>query len=174
MKNGTAVKSNVFKNVVSLVGPGLITAAVVLGPGSITANSTAGATMGYLLLWAIVAAAFSSFIVNAMIGGTMLADGLNLGHSMESKWSKIFASIVMVIGTIAAIVFGQNPVQLLILAQGTTIFAVPLIAIVMLLLSNDESLMKEYKNKTITNVISIIAIIWLIYLSYNQLMRFIG
>ncbi len=162
----------------------MITAATVLKPAGIQINSALdmamqlepllGPAAKWLFLLGFWAAAFSSFIVNAMIGGTMLADGLNLGHSMESKWSKIFASIVMVIGTIAAIVFGQNPVQLLILAQGTTIFAVPLIAIVMLLLSNDESLMKEYKNKTITNVISIIAIIWLIYLSYNQLMRFIG
>ncbi len=92
---------------------------------------------------------------------------------MESKWAKIFASFVMVLGTVAAIVFGQNPIQLLVLAQGTTIFAVPMIAIVMLLLSNDKELMQEYRNKTLTNVISVLAIIWLIYLSYNQLMTFI-
>lgn len=162
----------------------MTTAATVLKPAGIKVNSALdmaiqlepllGSAAKWMFLFGFWASAFSSFIVNAMIGGTLLADGLGLGDSMGSKWSKIFASFVMILGTVAAIIFGKNPVQLLILAQGTTIFAVPLIAIVMVLLSNDSKLMKEYKNKALTNVISIIAIVWLIYLSYNQLMRFIG
>ncbi len=161
----------------------MITAATVLKPAGVEVNSAIDMAMqlepllGPLAKWMFLlgfwSAAFSSFIVNAMIGGTLLADGLGLGDSMESKWAKIFASFVMVLGTVAAIVFGQNPIQLLVLAQGTTIFAVPMIAIVMLLLSNDKELMQEYRNKTLTNVISVLAIIWLIYLSYNQLMTFI-
>lgn len=161
----------------------MITAATVLKPAGVEVNSAIDMAMqlepllGPLAKWMFLlgfwSAAFSSFIVNAMIGGTLLADGLGLGNSMESKWAKIFASFVMVLGTVAAIVFGQNPIQLLVLAQGTTIFAVPMIAIVMLLLSNDKELMQEYRNKTLTNVISVLAIIWLIYLSYNQLMTFI-
>jgi Mn2+/Fe2+ NRAMP family transporter len=161
----------------------MITAATVLKPAGITINSAVdmamqlepllGPAAKWMFLFGLWSAAFSSFLINAMIGGTFLADGLGLGDTMDSKWAKIFASGVMILGTIAAIVFGQNPIQLLVLAQGTTIFAVPLIAIVMLLLANNEDLMKEYKNKTITNVISVIAIVWLIFLSYNQLIAFI-
>ena len=160
----------------------IITAATVLKPAGITVESAVdmamqlepllGPAAKWMFLFGLWSAAFSSFIGNAMIGGTFLADGLGLGDTMNSKWSKIFASGVMILGTIAAIAFGQNPIQLLVLAQGTTIFAVPLMAIVMLLLANNEELMKEYKNKPITNVISVIAIIWLIFLSYNQLMSF--
>ncbi len=161
----------------------MITAATVLKPAGIEVNSAVdmamqlepllGSAAKWMFLFGLWSAAFSSFIVNAMIGGTFLADGLGLGDTMDSKWAKIFASAVMVLGTIAAIAFGQNPIQLLVLAQGTTIFAVPLIAIVMLLLSNDKDLMKEYKNKKITNIISVISIVWLVYLSYSQLVGFI-
>ena len=36
------------------VGPGLITACVVIGPGSILTSSTVGANNGYSMLWVIV------------------------------------------------------------------------------------------------------------------------
>ncbi len=183
LKEGTK-SSNIGITILALISMVImITAATVLKPAGVEINSAIdmamqlepllGPAAKWLFLFGFWSAAFSSFIVNAMIGGTLLADGLGLGDSMDSKWSKIFASFVMVLGTVAAIAFGQNPLQLLVLAQGTTIFAVPMIAIVMLLLSNDKELMQEYKNKTLTNIISVLAIIWLIYLSYNQLTAFI-
>lgn len=162
----------------------MITAATVLKPAGITVSSAIdmamqlepllGPAAKWLFLFGFWSSAFSSFLVNAMIGGTLLADGLGIGDSMESKWSKIFASFVMVLGTLAAIVFGKNPIQLLVLAQGTTIFAVPIIAVVMVLLANDKETMQEYKNSNLTNLFAIASIIWLLYLSYRQLIQFIG
>lgn len=162
----------------------MITAATVLKPAGIEVNSAIdmamqlepllGSLAKWLFLFGFWAAAFSSFIGNAMIGGTLLADGIGLGTTLESKWSKIFASFVMVLGTGVAIIFGQNPIQLLVLAQGTTMLAVPIIAIVMLLLANDEELMGEHKNSLFLNIIGVLSILWLLFLSYNQLRQFIG
>ena len=36
------------------IGPGLITACVVIGPGSILTSSTVGANKGYSMLWIVV------------------------------------------------------------------------------------------------------------------------
>ncbi len=36
------------------IGPGLITACVVIGPGSIMTSSTVGANKGYSMLWIVV------------------------------------------------------------------------------------------------------------------------
>ncbi|MBC8590090.1 NRAMP family divalent metal transporter [Wansuia hejianensis] len=162
----------------------MITAATVLKPAGIEVTSAIdmatqlepllGSLAKWLFLLGFWSAAFSSFIGNAMIGGTLLADGLGIGNSMESKWSKIFASFVMILGTLAAILFGQNPIQLLILAQGTTMLAVPIIAIVMLILANDKELMGKHKNSLLLNVVGVISVVWLLYLSFNQLMQFIG
>lgn len=162
----------------------MITAATVLKPAGIEVNSAIdmaiqlepllGSIAKWLFLFGFWSAAFSSFIGNAMIGGTFLADGLGIGSTMESKWSKIFASFVMLLGTGAAIIFGRNPIQLLVLAQGTTMLAVPIIAIVMLLLANDEELMGEHKNSVFLNIIGVASIVWLLFLSFNQLKLFIG
>lgn len=158
----------------------IITSAAVLKPIGITVNSAVdmavqlepllGAFAKWLFLFGLWAGAFSSFIVNAMIGGTFLADGLGVGNSLESIWAKILASIVMILGTAASIILGKNPIQLLVTAQATTIFGVPLIAVVMLILSNDTELMKEYRSRFITNIIGSLTIVWLIYLSYEQFM----
>lgn len=162
----------------------MITAATVLKPAGIEVNSAIdmaiqlepflGPLAKWLFLLGFWSAAFSSFIGNAMIGGTLLADGLGIGSKMESKWAKIFASFVMILGTTVTIIFGKNPIQLLVLAQGTTMLAVPIIAIVIMLLANDEEIMKEHKNPLFLNIIGVISIAWLLFLSFNQLKQFIG
>jgi Mn2+/Fe2+ NRAMP family transporter len=48
------------------LGPGLITAAVVIGPGTITITSKIGATAGMSLVWALVATASFMMVFTAM------------------------------------------------------------------------------------------------------------
>lgn len=60
-----------IKKIFESFGPGLITAAMVLGPGTITVCSRAGATTGYTLLWIIaLSAVFMIFLtrISAKIG----------------------------------------------------------------------------------------------------------
>ncbi len=45
-----------IKNIFRSIGPGLIIASVVLGPGSITVASRIGSEYGYSFLWVIVLA----------------------------------------------------------------------------------------------------------------------
>lgn len=156
----------------------IITSAAVLEPAGITVNSAVemamqlepllGSFAKWMFLFGLWAGSFSSFIVNAMIGGTFLADGLGLGSSLNSLWSKIFASLIMILGTTATAMLGENPIQLLVITQATTIFGVPLIALFMIILSNDHRMMGEYRSGFITNAIGSVAVLWLIYLSYRQ------
>jgi Mn2+/Fe2+ NRAMP family transporter len=44
------------------------------------------------------AAAFSSFLTASLIGGVLLNDGLGLGGRLESPWTKVFATLVLLIG----------------------------------------------------------------------------
>lgn len=43
-------------------------------------------------------AAFSSFVTNSLIGGVLLNDGLGLGGRLESRPTRIFATLVLLIG----------------------------------------------------------------------------
>ncbi len=79
----------------------------------------------------IFAGAFSSFLVNALIGGTLLADGLGLGSDMDSRWPKIFTVLSLAVGMLVAVGIqftGQRPVNLIIFAQALTVLGNPVLA----------------------------------------------
>lgn len=79
----------------------------------------------------IFAAAFSSFLVNAMIGGTVMSDGLGLGGSMDNLAPKMFTVLGLAIGMNVALYMvatDQKPVQLIIAAQALTVLANPVMA----------------------------------------------
>ena len=79
----------------------------------------------------IFAGAFSSFLVNAMIGGALLSDGLGLGASMDQRWPKLLTTAALVIGmgvAIASRSFGMSRVGLIIFAQALTVLGVPILA----------------------------------------------
>jgi len=156
----------------------MITSAAVLRSAGVKVDSAAdmaeqlkpmlGSLARWFFLWGLWAGAFSSFVVNALVGGTLMADGLGIGDSIDSFWSKLLATGVMGLGAALAVLFGKNPVQLIVVAQATTILGVPLMAVVMILLANDKELMGEARNRLLANVIAIAAIIWLLALSIRQ------
>src|SRR5690606_36970074 len=79
----------------------------------------------------IFAAACGSFMVNAMIGGTVFSDGLGLGASMDGLAPKMFAGLALAISMnigLYVIATGQKPVQLTIAAQTLTVLAGPILA----------------------------------------------
>ena len=57
------------------IGPGLITACVVIGPGSILTSSTVGATHGFQIVW-VLAVAVVFMMVYTMLGAKLGVVGL--------------------------------------------------------------------------------------------------
>jgi Mn2+/Fe2+ NRAMP family transporter len=83
----------------------------------------------------IFAGAISSFLVNSIVGGTLLADGLGLDARMDSVWTKCFTVVVMLIGMfIALATSAQGRVPLIIFAQAMTVLGGPVLAFSMLYL----------------------------------------
>jgi manganese transport protein len=86
----------------------------------------------------LFAACFSSFLVNAMIGGVLFSDGLGLGGSIDGRWSRRLTVIALLIGMAVAIyatVSGKSPVGVIIFAQALTVLGVPLVALSLLYLA---------------------------------------
>ncbi|PTM59603.1 Nramp family divalent metal transporter [Desmospora activa] len=50
-----------FKDYVKAIGPGVIIAAAIIGPGTVTTTSVAGATYGYEALWIVILACVVSY-----------------------------------------------------------------------------------------------------------------
>ena len=168
----------------------IITAASTLWPLKINVNSAAdmafqleilfGSYSKYIFALGFVSAAFSSLLVNAVIGGGLLSDGLGLGKSMDERIPKVFTALILLSG-MAISIYGSNgmgnPVYSLILAQASSMLAVPLIAIGLLLLLNNQNVMGKYKNTLFQNIVALagfILVFVLVYVMYKKLIDYIG
>ncbi|MFD0713440.1 Nramp family divalent metal transporter [Paenibacillus sp. GCM10027626] len=161
----------------------VITSAAVLLPKGIKVESAVdmavqlepllGSMAKWLFLVGLFAASFSSFIANAVLGGMMLSDGFGWGKSLNDRSVKVLSSLLLVGSTLLAVVLNTNPIELIVMAQATTILGAPLIAIVLLLLGNNKKVLGNNTNGIVVNVLAVAATLWLIYLSINQFQTFL-
>lgn len=87
-----------FKKWLSSLGPGIITAALVFGPGSLTITSKLGASFGYKLLWMIVVAIFFMVIFTEMGARIGVVTKESLLTVIKNKWGRT-VSVILGIGT---------------------------------------------------------------------------
>lgn len=64
------------------IGPGALTAAAFIGPGTVTTATVAGATYGYGLAWALVFATMAAIILQEMAARLGVAGRLGLGEAI--------------------------------------------------------------------------------------------
>ncbi|MBN1466331.1 Nramp family divalent metal transporter [candidate division KSB1 bacterium] len=160
----------------------LMTSAAALHPKGIAISSAAdmaiqlealfGSYAKIIFSIGLWAAAFSSLTVNAVVGGGLLSDGLGLGRSMEGKAPRAFAILAMLIGMSIAVFFRGNIVHALVVAQASTLFAVPAVAIGLFLIANNKKVMRQYTNSWKQNVIAVfglVLIFLMVYFKYHQL-----
>ncbi|TWU20941.1 Divalent metal cation transporter MntH [Novipirellula galeiformis] len=123
----------------------------------------------YVFCIGLFSAAYSSFIVNSMIGGFVLSDALKLGNLPNERGPRIMSAIVLLSGMGVAlymIVTGVGkPAGLIVAAQATTVVASPLIAATLLWLTNRKSVMGEKTNGPVTNAVAGIGLIVLLLIS---------
>jgi Mn2+/Fe2+ NRAMP family transporter len=110
-------------------------------------------------------AAYSSFLVNSMVGGFVLADGLGLGSRPEDIWTRIFSAAILLIGmTVALLVINRNlnPLPAIVTAQAVTVIVSPLMAAALLWLTNRTDVMGEYRNRLAVNVFATLGLLLLL------------
>ena len=164
----------------------LITSAAALHPRGILVNSAADMALqmealfgGYakvIFSVGLCAAAFSSMMVNSVIGGGLLADGLGLGRSMNNRTTKIFIIAILLIGMLVAVFFRGNVIYALIMAQASSMLAVPLIAIGLFLILNNKKVMGLQRNNLFQNIIAVtgfIVICLMVYFMYQNMLSYI-
>ncbi len=127
-----------------------------------------GEYASYIFLAGLFGASFSSLIGNATLGGTLSGDALGYGGSLNSGKIRGLIALIVVIGSIIAIVFGSLPIQLIILAQAVTIFIVPFIGLAVFLIADDGKIMGRYKNKGFSRVAGILGLLILFALAINN------
>jgi len=79
------------------------------------------------------------FLINAMIGGSILADGIGKPPKLSDQWPRRFTVVVLLAGMVVAMLAlrtGQKPVKLIIFGQALTVIGNPLMAVTILWLAN--------------------------------------
>lgn len=168
----------------TIAGLIIITSAAALHPTGIEVHSAAdmarqlenlfGKSAKYVFSIGLSAAAFSSLIVNAIMGAGLLSDGLGLGRSMEGKVPKLFTVLILLAGMTIALFFKGDIIYALIIAQAATLLGVPLIATGMLLLLNNKKVMGEYANTKGQNAVAIFGLILICIMAFFTYQKIIG
>ncbi len=91
----------------------------------------------------IFAGAFSSFLGNALIGGTVLSDSLGKGARLEHRWPLHLTSVALGVGMVVALASMAregSTVHLITLAQALTVLGIPALALALLYLGTRREL----------------------------------
>jgi len=162
----------------------LICAANVLHPQGIKVTSANemgkaleplfGDYASHLFFIGLFGASFSSLIGNAVLGGSLLGDTFGYSSNLSNKMVRLFISLVMIAGSIIALVFGNLPLELIVFAQSITIFLVPFIGITMYLIGNDKAIMQENVNSKSTKIWGALGLLLIVGLAVSNFINLIN
>ena len=92
-----------------------------------------GAWARIIFCLGLAAAAFSSFVMNAMIGGVLFSDSMGRGWHLNDRLPKALGVAALLVGMVVALLVLQveriSFVNCLVAAQAGTLLAVPLAAV---------------------------------------------
>ena len=94
----------------------------------------------------ILSGALSSFLVNALIGGTVMSDSLGKGSKLEDKWPVHLTTLALLIGmtvAVASLIKEGSTVHLITIAQACTILGIPALAASLIYLGTRQELTGE-------------------------------
>lgn len=87
-------KKNVLRNILAILGPGIITASLIFGPSKMTITSKMGADYGFSLIWVIVVAIFFMMIYSKMSARIGMASDDTILTLIRKKYGKVTSVII--------------------------------------------------------------------------------
>jgi manganese transport protein len=131
-----------------------------------------GATAYIIFCVGLFAVAMNPFLINAIIGGSILADGLGKPARLSDRSSRIFTVVVLLVGMFVAILAlrtGQKPVNLIIFGSALTVIGNPLMAATILWLANHKAIMGRHRNNLIQNILGGVGFLVVVFMAVRVL-----
>ncbi len=125
----------------------------------------------------LAAASFSSFLANALIGGSLMADGLGQGAAIGSRPVKLWTAVVMLAGcgvAVAVFVAGRGSTTSLLVAQAATLIAAPLCALMLYGLTSSRAVMGDMRNRWPALIVGAAGLLVMLVLNLLLLLRLVG
>lgn len=88
------IKKVTFLELLKRIGPGIILAGVVIGPGNITTSAMLGANYGYSMIWLIIPIAFMGITFMLTSYRISMLTGMPIIHAIRAYYGKGAAAIV--------------------------------------------------------------------------------
>ncbi|MFT7644116.1 MAG: manganese transport protein [Pirellulaceae bacterium] len=112
-------------------------------------QSAFGPMASYIFCFGFLAGAFSSFLVNAMIGGHVFSDGMGFGSELRSGAVRNATTAAMLIGMAVALIPltnpGMTPTTAIMVAQASTVIGCPAVMLGLLYLGIRQRREGEHK-----------------------------
>jgi manganese transport protein len=96
----------VRRNNKSSFGPGFLVTAAFIGPGTVTTCTLAGANFGFALIFSLLFAVGTTFILQEMTGRLSLASGKDLGQSLREYPQHRWTQVLFILLTLSSITIG--------------------------------------------------------------------
>ncbi len=110
----------------------------------------------------IFAGAFSSFMVNALIGGTILSDSIGRGSRLEDRWPLHLTTLALLVGmgiAIMQLLKEGSTVDLITFAQALTVLGLPALALTLVYLGTRKELTGARKIPTPILALSVLGLL---------------
>ena len=120
----------------------------------------------------LFAVAMNPFVINAMIGGSILADGVGKPARLSDPWSRRFTVLVLLVGMFVAMIVLHTPVKkvdAIIFGQALTVIGNPLMAVTILWLANRKHVMVERHNRLAMNILGGLGLLVVVFMAIRVL-----
>lgn len=117
----------------------------------------------------LFAAGLTSAITAPIAAGFAVSGCFGWTGKLEDWRLKVTATGVMMAGVLFAVMFGKSPQQTIILAQVANGLLLPIIAVLLFMMVNQTELMRQYKNRKLTNALGVFVILITTLIAVRQL-----
>ena len=120
----------------------------------------------------LLAVAMNPFVINAMIGGSILADGIGKPARLSDRWSRRFTVVVLLVGMAVAMIVLHTPVKkvdAIIFGQALTVVGNPLMAATLLWLANRKDVMGDRRNTLVLNILGGLGLLVVVFIAIRVL-----
>jgi manganese transport protein len=124
----------------------------------------------------LFAVAMNPFVINAMIGGSILADGIGKPAKLSDPWSRRFTVLVLLVGMVVAMIVLNTPIEkvdAIIFGQALTVVGNPLMALTILWLANRKDIMGDRRNTIILNILGGLGLVAVVFMALRVLLRLV-
>jgi len=135
-----------------------------------------GPTAHLIFCIGLLAVAMNPFLINAMIGGSILADGLGKPSKLDDPWPRRFTVGVLVAGMAVAMLILHTPVKkinAIIFGQALTVLGNPLMAVTLLWLANRKDIMGKHRNGIVTNTLGGLGLVVVLLMAVRVALRIV-